>query len=76
MIHTCVSEGKKCSYFGKFGVLCFLVTTVLDSPFCIIADDLKIVLVKYSLFVIALSVVLIVHVVYDINHAPKGRLVT
>ena len=24
-----VSEGKKCSFFGKFGVLCFLVTNVL-----------------------------------------------
>ena len=24
-----VSGGKKCSFFGKFGVLCFLVTTVL-----------------------------------------------
>ena len=25
----CVSGGKKCSFFGKFGVLCFLVTPVL-----------------------------------------------
>ena len=24
-----VSGGKKCSFFGKFGVLCFLVTPVL-----------------------------------------------
>ena len=24
-----VSGGKKCSFFGKFGVLCFLETTVL-----------------------------------------------
>ena len=27
--HVCVSGGKKCSFFGKFGVLCFLVTPVL-----------------------------------------------
>ena len=27
-IHVCVSGGKKCSFFGKFGVLCFLVTPV------------------------------------------------
>ena len=26
--HVCVSGGKKCSYFGKFGVLCFLETPV------------------------------------------------
>ena len=25
----CVSGGKKCLFFGKFGVLCFLETTVL-----------------------------------------------
>ena len=24
--YMCVSEGKKCSFFGKFGVLCFLET--------------------------------------------------
>ena len=27
--HVCVSGGKKCLFFGKFGVLCFLETTVL-----------------------------------------------
>ena len=27
--HVCVSEGKKCSIFGKFDVLCFLETTVV-----------------------------------------------
>ena len=26
---VCVSGGKKCSFFGKFGVLCILVTSVL-----------------------------------------------
>ena len=26
---VCVSGGKKCSFFGKFGVLCFLETPVL-----------------------------------------------
>ena len=25
----CLSRGKKCSFFGKFGLLCFLETTVL-----------------------------------------------
>ena len=27
--YTCVSVGKKCSFFVKFGVVCFLVTSVL-----------------------------------------------
>ena len=27
--YVCVSGGKKCSFFGKFGVLCFLITSVL-----------------------------------------------
>ena len=27
--YVCASGGKKCSFFGKFGVLCFLVTSVL-----------------------------------------------
>ena len=27
--YVCVSGGKKCSFFGKFGVICFLVTSVL-----------------------------------------------
>ena len=28
--YVCVSVGKKCSLFGKFGVFCFLETTVLS----------------------------------------------
>ena len=30
-MHTCVciSRGKKCLFFGKFGMLCFLVTPAL-----------------------------------------------
>ena len=28
-VYVYVSEGKKCSLFGKFGVLCFLVIFVL-----------------------------------------------
>ena len=28
-MYVCVSEYKKCSFFGIFGVLCFLVTYVL-----------------------------------------------
>ena len=34
---VCVSGVKKCSFFGKFSVLCFLVTYVLRlslSPYC------------------------------------------
>ena len=27
--YVCISEGKKCSFFGKFSVLCFLETPVL-----------------------------------------------
>ena len=27
--HTYVSEGKKCLFFGNFGVLCFLETPIL-----------------------------------------------
>ena len=27
--YVCVSEGKKCPFFGKFDVLCFLETPVL-----------------------------------------------
>ena len=27
--HACVSGGKKCSFFGKFGVLCFFITSDL-----------------------------------------------
>ena len=40
--HTCVcvSGGKKCSFFGKFGVLCFLVTPVLRFAIFLIADEL------------------------------------
>ena len=28
-IYVCVSWGKKCSFFGKFGKLCFLETPIL-----------------------------------------------
>ena len=27
--HVCVSGGKKCSFFGNFGMLCFLETPIL-----------------------------------------------
>ena len=39
--NTCawISGGKKCSFFGKFGMLCFLVTFVWDSPFCLITNQ-------------------------------------
>ena len=29
----CISGSKKCSFFGKFGMLCFLETTILRLPF-------------------------------------------
>ena len=35
--YVCVSRSKKCSFFGKFGLLCFLVTPVLRFallPYC------------------------------------------
>ena len=35
--HVCVSGGKKCLFFGNFGVLCFLETPVLRFallPYC------------------------------------------
>ena len=35
----CVSGSKKCSFFGKFGVLRLLVTAVLRSSFCLIRND-------------------------------------
>ena len=35
--YVCVSGGKKCSFFGNFGVLCFL--PFLESPFCIITNE-------------------------------------
>ena len=45
---TCVwlSVGKKCLFFGKFDVLCFLVTPVLRfaRSFGLIADDMNIIL--------------------------------
>ena len=36
----CVSGGKKCSFFGKFGVLCFLETLVLRFALLPFTDDL------------------------------------
>ena len=33
-----VSGGKKCLFVGKFGVLYFVETPVLSSPFCLITD--------------------------------------
>ena len=31
--YVCVSGSRKCSFFGRFGVLCFLVTSVLKFAF-------------------------------------------
>ena len=37
--YVCVSEGKKCSFIGKFGMLCFLETPVLRFALLPITDD-------------------------------------
>ena len=34
--NTCVSGGKKCSFFGKFGELCFLETRLEILPFSLL----------------------------------------
>ena len=40
-VRTCrASGGKKCSFFRKFGVICFLKHSFWDSPFCLITDNL------------------------------------
>ena len=39
--YVCVSGGKKCSFFGKFGVLCFLETPVLR--FALLPDYRRII---------------------------------
>ena len=37
-----ISGGKKCSFFGKFGGLCFLATHLEIRPFaCFITDKLR-----------------------------------
>ena len=38
-MYVCASGGKKCWFFGKFGVLCFLVTPVLR--FSLLPFDLR-----------------------------------
>ena len=41
LIRTCAYQGgKKCSFFGKFGVLCLLETPFSDSLFWVITDEL------------------------------------
>ena len=40
-MHVCVSGGKKCSLFGKIGVLCFLETPVLRFTLLAITDDIS-----------------------------------
>ena len=36
-----VSGSSKCLFFGKFGVLCFLITLFWDLPFCLITEPLS-----------------------------------
>ena len=38
--HTCVSGSKKCLFFGKFDVLCFLEPPVSKFALCLISDEL------------------------------------
>ena len=38
--HVLPPEGKKCLLIRKFGVLCFLVTFDLRSPFCLFTDEI------------------------------------
>ena len=37
--YVCVSGGWKCSFFGKFGVLCFLKTPVSRFALCLTTDE-------------------------------------
>ena len=37
--YVCVSGGTECSFFGKFGVLCFLEASFLSFPVCLITDE-------------------------------------
>ena len=43
---VCVSGGKKCSFFGKFGMLCFLVTPILR--FALLSHYWQFVLVNFD----------------------------
>ena len=38
--YVCVSGGKKCSFFGKFDVLCFPEKPVSRFTLCLITDEL------------------------------------
>ena len=38
--NVCISGGKKCSFFGKFDMLCFLENPFWDSSYCCITDKL------------------------------------
>ena len=39
-MYVCVSGSKKCSFYGKFGVLFFFKNPFWDSPFCFFTDEL------------------------------------
>ena len=39
--YVCVSGGKRCLFFGKFGGFVFLLPPFWDSPFCFITDVLS-----------------------------------
>ena len=47
--YVCVSGGKKCSFFGKFGVLCFLETPILSSFEIFTETQNKNTIFKYNL---------------------------
>ena len=44
--YVCVSGYKKCSFFGKFGMLCFLETPVLT--FALLPYYRRVLLLKHS----------------------------
>ena len=39
-MHGCVSRGKRSLFFGKFGVLCFLVTPVFTLDLLLYTDEM------------------------------------
>ena len=48
--YMCVSGDKKCSFFGKLACFVFLKHPFWDSPFCLISDEIWIVVYIKELF--------------------------
>ena len=71
--HVCVSWGKKCSFFGKFAVLFFLVTTVFK--FVLLPEHRRfsfILFLAYIVFVIANSTWVVTG---ELAHSETEKLV-